>query len=68
MTTGVVGDGIYVPYFAALAPAERELGPTAPAGEVVARRGFGGSPLNWARFVAFRVPSPVRGDFVEIPE
>jgi len=66
-TTGVVRDGIYVPYLAALAQAERELGPTVPAVEVIPRRGFGGSPLSWARLVAFRGTSRLRGDFVEIP-
>lgn len=66
-TTGVVRDGIYVPYLAALAQAERELGSTVPVGEAVARRGFGGSLLGWRRRVVLRGLSRLRGDFVEVP-
>jgi hypothetical protein len=67
-TTGLVRDGIYVPYLTALAQVEREIGPTLPVQEVVARKGFGGSLLSWARLVAFRGLSRLRGDFVEIPQ
>jgi hypothetical protein len=65
-TTRVVRDGIYTPYLSALAKVERELGPSLPVGEVVARRGFGGMPLGSGRRMALRGLSHLRGDFVEI--
>jgi hypothetical protein len=66
-TSSVVRDGIYAPYLAALAQAERELSPTEPVADVVNRRRFGGSLFGNGRRMALRAVSRVRGDFVEIP-